>query len=148
MGHSFFLQFWQRRSSVHSFHWNTHTYCTLDEIHHTYHGTDSIDPVTDQPTVYYPAWKRRLWYLFSFLAMLPLLSGGVAIMTLSLNLNGYVRDKHSPIYVGWLSQYAEPVSGQNCISVCSRILSLHLKKWACQARGGGTSRPIPLSPFL
>ena len=60
--------------------------------------------------VVYPAWKRRLWYLFSAIAMVPLLCGGVVVMTLSLNLNGYVQDKASPIYVGWLAQYAEPVS--------------------------------------
>ena len=77
---------------------------------HTFHGTTSRDPVTDQPIIHYPTWKRRLWYLFSFLAMLPLLSLGVAVMTLSLNLNGYVQDKKSPIYFGWLACYAEPVS--------------------------------------
>lgn len=95
---------------MHSFHWNTHSYCSLDEISHTFHGVVGKDPVTDEPVICYPAWKRRLWYLFSVLAMLPLLAGGVAIMTLSLNLNGYVREKDSPIYVGWLAQYAEPVS--------------------------------------
>lgn len=60
--------------------------------------------------LFYPRWKQRLWYLFSFLAMLPLLLVGVAFMTLSLNLNGYVRNTDSPIYVHWLAQFAQPVS--------------------------------------
>ena len=95
---------------MHSFEWNTHSYNYMEEIHHKFHGVISLDPVTEEPRVYYPLWKRRCWYLFSFLAMLPLLAGGVGVMTLSLNLNGYVHHKDSPIYVGWLAQYAEPVS--------------------------------------
>jgi hypothetical protein len=42
--------------------------------------------------------------------MLPLLSVGVAVMTLSLNLNGYVKDPHSPIFVPQLAKFAKPVS--------------------------------------
>ena len=42
--------------------------------------------------------------------MLPLLSLGVAVMTFSLNLNGYVKSKESPIYVETLARYAQPVS--------------------------------------
>ena len=41
--------------------------------------------------------------------MLPLLFVGVLVMTLSLNLNGYVKDKQSPIYVEYLATFAEPV---------------------------------------
>lgn len=95
---------------MHSFKWHTHSYCSLDEISHSFHGTPSTDPVTGESVISYPTWKRRIWYLFSFLAMLPLLAGGVVIMTLSLNLNGYVQDRTSLIYVGWLAQYSEPVS--------------------------------------
>ena len=103
-------QFWQRRSSVHSFYWNTYSFSAADEIRPEYHGNICTDPVTGKPTVYYPSWKRRLWYLFSFLAMLPLLSLGVGVMTLSLNLNGYVKHRDSPIYVAYLATYAQPVS--------------------------------------
>ena len=42
--------------------------------------------------------------------MLPLLSLGVLAMMLSLNLNGYVKDIHSPIYVETLAKFAQPVS--------------------------------------
>ncbi len=51
-----------------------------------------------------------MWYLFSFLAMVPLLVVGVLVMALSLNLNGYVKDPNSPIYAGQLAEYAKPVS--------------------------------------
>ena len=95
---------------MHSFTWNTHSHCSLDEVSPRFHGVLKRDPVTDEMVVYYPTWKRRLWYLVSVLAMLPLLAGGVAIMTLSLNLNGYVQNKNSPIYVARLAQYAAPVS--------------------------------------
>ena len=42
--------------------------------------------------------------------MLPLLSLGVCVMTLSLNLNGYVKNTESPIYVESLAKFAKPVS--------------------------------------
>ena len=42
--------------------------------------------------------------------MQPLLAIGVLVMTLSLNLNGYVKDINSPIYVEFLAEYAKPVS--------------------------------------
>ena len=104
------LQLWQRRSAVHSFQWNTYSLSTSDELRPEYHGDVCSDPVTWKPTIYYPKWKRRLWYLFSFLAMLPLLALGVGMMTLSLNLNGYVKSTESPIYVEFLAQFAQPVS--------------------------------------
>ena len=60
--------------------------------------------------------------MFSVAAMLPLLSLGVAAMTLSLNLNGYVKSRESPIYVEYLARYAEPVRTISCrlpLCVCS-----------------------------
>ena len=104
------LQYWQRRSAVHSFTWNTYNYSAMEELRPEYHGDLVTDPITRKPTIYYPSWKRRLWYGVSFLAMLPLLSVGVAVMTLSLNLNGYVKDPHSPIFVPQLAKFAKPVS--------------------------------------
>ena len=50
--------------------------------------------------------------------MLPLLFLGVAAMTLSLNLNGYVKDTHSPIFVKSLAQFARPVSLASCTVLC------------------------------
>ena len=104
------LQFWQRRSSSLSFAWNTYSLSPSVEVRPEYHGSPATDPVTRKPTVYYPSWKRRLWYVFSVLAMVPLLSLGVAAMTLSLNLNGYVKSTESPIYVESMAKFAQPVS--------------------------------------
>ena len=59
--------------------------------------------------IHYPQWKRNLWYIFSGLAMIPLLAVGVAAMSLSLNLQGYVSDPNSPIYVAKLAKLAEDV---------------------------------------
>lgn len=110
MSNFYRIQFWQRQSNFLSFCWNTYTLSTADEIRQEYHGTPSIDPVTRKPNVYYPTWKRKVWYVFSAIAMLPLLSAGVAVMTLSLNLNGYVKSTDSPIYVEALARFAQPVS--------------------------------------
>ena len=104
------FQYWQRRSAVHSFSWNTYSYSATEELRPDYHGDSVIDPVTGLPSTYYPSWKRRGWYIFSFLAMLPLLLVGVAVMTLSLNLNGYVKDPHSPIFVAQLARFSKPVT--------------------------------------
>ena len=67
-------------------------------------------PVTGIPSLYYPRWKRQLRYLFSLIVTIPILSLGVLVMILSLNLNGYIKDKNSPLYVPYLATFAEPVS--------------------------------------
>ncbi len=111
-----YTQYWRRQSFVNSFKWNTYKLSFSDHLRAGYHGDQVTDPVTKHPTVYYKSWKRKCWYVFSFLAMLPLLSLGLAAMTLSLNLNGYVKNTASPIYVASLAKYAQPVSV--CVCVC------------------------------
>ncbi len=103
-------QFWRRKSFVNSFHWNTYKFSSKDQRLPGYHGDKVIDPVSKREIIYYRSWKRNCWYLFSFLAMLPLLGLGLGAMTLSLNLNGYVKNTASPIYVAALARYAQPVS--------------------------------------
>ena len=121
-------QFWQRQSNTYSFLWNTYTLSPADELRQEFHGYPSVDPVTHQPNIHYPAWRRRLWYLFSVAAMLPLLSLGVATMTLSLNLNGYVKSTGSLIYVESLAKYAQPVSSQ-IVSVSDSLQTRELHKF-------------------
>ncbi|KAL5463709.1 hypothetical protein EMCRGX_G032634 [Ephydatia muelleri] len=99
---------WQRKSVEHSFVWNTYNYEKVEERRDEFHGEIRPDPVTHEPAVHYPHWKRRLWYVVSVLAMLPLLSVGVFAMTLSMNLNGYVTHTSSPIYVASLAHYSQP----------------------------------------
>ena len=103
-------QLWQRKSVEHSFVWNTYNYEKVEERRDEFHGEIRPDPVTHEPALHYPHWKRRLWYVVSVLAMFPLLSVGVCAMTLSMNLNGYVTDTKSPIYIASLAHYAQPVS--------------------------------------
>ena len=49
-------------------------------------------------------------YIFSFIITLPFLVVAVGAMILSLNFNGYVHDKQSPIYLATLAKFSEPVS--------------------------------------
>lgn len=95
---------------MHSFNWNTYKLNPVDELRPEFHGMQQINPVTGQPDLYYPSWKRRLWHVFSLVCMIPLLLLGVGAMTLSLNLNGYVKHTDSPIYVESLVQFSKPVS--------------------------------------
>ena len=77
---------------------------------------------------YYPAWRRRVRYMLSFLFSLPFLSLGVGAMILSLNLNGYIHDKESPIYFASLSRFAEPVSIKPLLLT---ILETFVKYYMC-----------------
>ncbi len=56
--------------------------------------------------------------------MVPLLAVGVGVMTLSLNLQGYVKDPASPIYVKVLAKFAQPVRTKSVaiIIACSVVL--------------------------
>ena len=49
-------------------------------------------------------------YILSFIVTLPFLGLAVGAMILSLNFNGYVHDKGSPIYLAALAKYSEPAS--------------------------------------
>ena len=61
--------------------------------------------------------------MFSAAAMMPLLAVGVAVMTLSLNLNGYVKSTESPIYVESIAKFAQPVSDLSYWSCFNRVMS-------------------------
>ncbi len=94
----------------------------LKEYNPEFHGELQKDPVTDEMVLHYPQWKRRVWYFGSFIAMVPLLLIGVVVMSLSLNLNGYVKDTNSPIYIERLVEFAKPVSllkNNNNLLACS-----------------------------
>ncbi|XP_065883003.1 anoctamin-10-like isoform X2 [Dysidea avara] len=103
-----FIIFWQRKCSNHTFAWHSYHISRKEELRAEFYGTLLPDPVTGKPRLYYPHWKRRLRYLLSLLITIPILLLGVLTMILSLNLNGYIIDKNSPIYVSYLAQFAEP----------------------------------------
>ena len=104
------LQFWQRKCSTYTFNWHSYHISRKEELRKEFYGTLLPNPVTGKPQLYYPSWKRRCRYLLSLLITIPMLLLGVLAMVLSLNLNGYIKDKSSPIYVSFLAQFAEPVS--------------------------------------
>ena len=106
------MQFWQRRCSVHTFQWHSYKFSKKEELRPEFYGTMGPHPVTGIPSLYYPHWKRQLRYLFSLVVTIPILLLGVLVMILSLNLNGYIKDKNSPIYISYLATFAEPVSTQ------------------------------------
>ena len=91
-------------------------------------------PVTGIPSLYYPHWKRRLRYLFSLVVTIPMLLLGVLVMILSLNLNGYIRDKNSPIHVSYLATFAEPVSMHKvyiCMYLCMYVCIMYVCMYVC-----------------
>ncbi|XP_063728669.1 anoctamin-8-like [Symsagittifera roscoffensis] len=103
-----FLIFWRRRQASWAFKWDTNDFERVAETRPEFFGEIRNSPVTDLPELYYPQWKKFLRYCVSFLAATPMLLLAVKAMLLSLNLNGYIKDHHSIIYVKSLCQYAEP----------------------------------------
>ena len=112
------------KKSFLSFEWNTYKFSITDEERPEFHGVSNKDLVTYQPNLYliqnrlisnYQQWKRQLWHIFSTLVMLPLLFAGVLTMTLSLNLNGYVKDLS--MYMQFLAQYSKPEYLDNIICI-------------------------------
>ncbi|KAK3710543.1 hypothetical protein QZH41_009363 [Actinostola sp. cb2023] len=103
-----FLVIWKRKESELSYKWNTINVDHLEEIRPEFHGKVIKSPVTGKPIKYFPQWKRWLRYGLSFVLTLPVLSIAVGAMLCSLNLNGYIRDKQSPVYFEVLSRFAQP----------------------------------------
>ena len=73
-------------------------------------GTIRTSPVTGQPEIYYPSYRRKLKYLFSATVTGIMLSVAFFVMILSLNLQGYITPKYErfhPFYYPRLSSLAE-----------------------------------------
>ena len=119
------LQFWQRKCSTYTFNWHSYHISRKEELRKEFYGTLLPNPVTGKPQLYYPSWKRRCRYLLSLLITIPMLLLGVLAMVLSLNLNGYIKDKSSPIYVSFLAQFAEPVRIA-CLCMYGNFIVRHL----------------------
>ena len=111
---------WRRRESELSYIWNTYGNEDAYDIRPEFNGVIRTSPVTGKPEKYFPRWRRWSRYLVSFIFTMPMLLVAVGAMLCSLNLNGYIKDKHSPIYVAALAYYAEPVSIP-CIDIQSTL---------------------------
>jgi len=99
---------WRRKEHELALSWGTSAVEKAEVLRPEFCGILRKSPVTGKPEKYFPAWKRRIRYLMSFFLSLPFLALGVIAMTLSLNLNGYIKHKESPIYFASLSRFAQP----------------------------------------
>jgi hypothetical protein len=109
---------WRRREAELSYIWNTYGNEDAYDIRPEFDGVIRTSPITGKPEKYFPRWRRWLRYLVSVIFTLPMLLVAVGAMLCSLNLNGYIKDKQSPIYVASLAYYAEPVSILQC-QICT-----------------------------
>ncbi|EDO33016.1 predicted protein, partial [Nematostella vectensis] len=103
-----FLVIWKRKESELAYKWNTYNIDHIEQVRPQFHGAIITSPITDKPIKYYPRWKRWLRYGLSVLLTLPVLLLAVGAMLSSLNLNGYIKDKESPVYIAVLTHFAQP----------------------------------------
>ena len=104
------FQIWKRKESEYSFLWRTHGLEKSELLRPEFTGKMQPSPITGQPEKYFPRWKRWLHYGLSFVLTLPVLALAVGAMLCSLNFNGYIKDKESPVYIAAFAHFAEPVS--------------------------------------
>ncbi|XP_073249226.1 anoctamin-10-like [Porites lutea] len=103
-----FLAIWKRKESEYSFLWRTHGLEKSELLRPEFTGKMQPSPITGQPEKYFPRWKRWLRYGLSFVLTLPVLALAVGAMLCSLNFNGYIKDKESPVYIAAFAYFAEP----------------------------------------
>ena len=106
----FHYQVWKRKESEYSFLWRTHGLEHLELLRPEFSGEIRPSPITGKPEKYFPRWKRWLRYGLSFMLTLPVLLLAIGAMLCSLNFNGYIKDKESPVYIASFAYFAEPVS--------------------------------------
>lgn len=90
--------------------WRTHGLEHLELLRPEFSGEIQPSPITGKPEKYFPRWKRWLRYGLSFMLTLPVLLLAIGAMLCSLNFNGYIKDKESPVYIASFAYFAEPVS--------------------------------------
>nr|XP_058973340.1 anoctamin-10-like [Pocillopora verrucosa] len=103
-----FLTVWKRKESEYSFLWRTHGLEHLELLRPEFSGEIRPSPITGKPEKYFPRWKRWLRYGLSFMLTLPVLLLAIGAMLCSLNFNGYIKDKESPVYIASFAYFAEP----------------------------------------
>ena len=100
---------WKRKESEYSFLWRTHGLENSELLRPEFSGEVRPSPISGKPEKYFPRWKRWLRYGLSFVLTLPVLLLAVGAMLCSLNFNGYIKDKESPVYIAAFAHFAEPV---------------------------------------
>lgn len=104
------VQLWRCHCSQFALLWDTYDYKRHEEPNRAFRGIERISPITDKKEIYFPTYQRLLRYLFSFAVTMGMVGLAIIAMTISLNLNGYVTDKKSPLYISYLASFAAPVS--------------------------------------
>merc|ERR1711937_440765 len=87
-----------------------------------FHGYERTSPITGEKENHYDDWKRWVWhYPISLLVTSLMLLVAFAVMSLSLNFQGYVH-KSSPIFVPSLAHFAEPGGVFEASSTCRSLV--------------------------
>ena len=100
---------WKREESEYAFMWRTHKLENSELLRPEFSGVMQPSPVTGKAEKYFPRWKRWLRYGLSLILTLPVLLLAVGAMLGSLNFNGYIKDKDSPVYIASFAYFSEPV---------------------------------------
>ncbi|XP_065833337.1 anoctamin-10-like isoform X2 [Oscarella lobularis] len=103
-----FLVLWRCRCSEFAFHWTTYDYEKIAELNPFFKGTSRVSPVTGKMEKHFSYWRRLARYAVSLGVTFAMIVLAVAAMAVSLNLNGYVKDTNSPIYLASLAVFAAP----------------------------------------
>jgi hypothetical protein len=99
---------WRREANGLACSWDTLDLSHSEELNPSFHGELRRSKVTGEDERHYEShWRWLLHYPVSALVTLVMLGMAFAIMSLSLNLQGYVQPA-SPIFVGSLAAHSEP----------------------------------------
>ena len=93
---------WKKRANLLAHRWGTMNYKEQETTRPDFHGTPTIDEITQEPILVYPKWKRWLKYCVSFPLTL-LFTGGTLLLILWVHAN---RDLQ-------LARYTEQKSNSN-----------------------------------
>eukprot|EP00980_Cylindrotheca_fusiformis_P024292 scaffold11725_cov116-Cylindrotheca_fusiformis.AAC.1 len=114
-----FYKFWERKENTLAYQFGTLELSNLvDDFEHDYssgigrhrrpefHGTMRESPVTGDPELYYPSFKRKLHYLVSAVVTVSMLAIAFTMMIISLNLQGYIRPKDETYHPFYYPRFA------------------------------------------
>lgn len=92
------LRYWDRQENRLAYQWGTFSLSRYERqkyfaLRPQFRGYLRKSPISGQPEVYYPDYRRRIKYLFSAIVTCAMLMVAFVAMILSLNLQGYIRPK-------------------------------------------------------
>ena len=104
-----FLKFWKRTASRWAF--DFHSAGTVDAVESLrpgFRGALRANKHTGEIEMYFSAMWRTLWQAFSVVITLLMLTLAICAQICSLNLQGYMRGKHTYFEVEFFSDFADP----------------------------------------